>query len=193
MAVRITGADAGGVLRAAGVFDTLHGGALDLRLTPAGRGTYQGHGEITAASVRDAPGMADLLSALSVVGLLEQMAGEGIRFSDIQADFLLRPDRIDVSQASAVGASIGLSAAGSFDLVRNTMNIEGVVSPVYFLNRAGGPRRGEGLIGINYRLTGPMAKPKVSVNPLSVLAPGFLRDLFRGKNQPQAVTRGEGN
>lgn len=193
MAIQVTSADAGGVLRAAQVFDTLQGGALDLRLLPAGRGTYNGHAEITNTSLRKAPVMADLLSALSVVGALEQLAGEGIRFSDIRADFLLRPDRIDVSQASAVGASIGLSAAGSFDLARNTMDIQGVVSPVYFLNRAGGPRRGEGLIGITYHLTGPTAKPKVSVNPLSVLAPGFLRDLFRGRNQPQAVTRGEGN
>jgi hypothetical protein len=73
------------------------------------------------------------------------------------------------------------------------MNIEGMVSPVYFLNRAGGPRRGEGLVGFNYRMSGPMAKPKVSVNPLSVLVPSFLKDLFRGGSQPQGVTRGEGN
>lgn len=193
MAIGVTSADAGGVLRSAKIFDTLYGGALDLRLLPAGRSSYNGHAEISNSALRKAGGMADLLSAISVVGGLEQMAGEGIRFSDIRADFLLRPDRIDVSQASAVGPAIGLTASGAFDLARSTMNIEGMVSPVYFLNRAGGPRRGEGLVGFNYRMSGPMAKPKVSVNPLSVLVPSFLKDLFRGGSQPQAVSRGGGN
>ena len=193
MAIGVTSGDAGGVLRSAKIFDTLYGGALDLRLLPAGRGSYNGHADIANSALRKAPAIADLLSAISVVGGLEQMAGEGIRFSDIRADFLLRPERIDVSQASAVGPAIGLTASGAFDLSRSTMNIEGMVSPVYFLNRAGGPRRGEGLVGFNYRMSGPMAKPKVSVNPLSVLVPSFLKDLFRGGSQPQGVTRGEGN
>lgn len=191
-AVQVTASDAGNVLRAAKVFDTLHGGRLDLKLVPVGRSVYQGQARIADTALRDAPVMADLLSALSIVGALEQLAGEGIRFSDIRADFTLRPERIDVSQASAVGASIGLTAAGVFNLSRDTLDLKGVVSPVYFLNRAGGPRRGEGLIGFDYRLTGPMAKPSVSVNPLSVLVPGFLKDIVRG-GPPQAVTRGEGN
>jgi hypothetical protein len=36
-------------------------------------------------------------------------------------------------------------------------------------------RPGEGIIGINYSVKGPMAEPDVGVNFLSVLTPGFLR------------------
>ncbi len=44
---------------------------------------------------------------------------------------------------------------------------------------------GEGLLAVTYRMTGDLGDPEVSVNPLSVLAPGFLRGLFSG-------TRGSG-
>ena len=40
-------------------------------------------------------------------------------------------------------------------------------------------RRGEGLFGFNYRMTGSSEDPKVSVNPLSILTPGIFRDIFR--------------
>ena len=38
---------------------------------------------------------------------------------------------------------------------------------------------GQGLLAANYRMSGPAADPQVSVNPLSALAPGFLRQLFQ--------------
>jgi hypothetical protein len=38
---------------------------------------------------------------------------------------------------------------------------------------------GQGLFAANYRVTGSAADPEVSVNPLSALAPGFLRRLFQ--------------
>ena len=61
------------------------------------------------------------------------------------------------------------------------MDFRGVVSPVYFLNGIGSilTRRGEGLFGFNYRMTGPASGPSVGVNPLSILTPGAFRQLFR--------------
>ena len=35
-----------------------------------------------------------------------------------------------------------------------------------------------GVFAMNFKLSGPLDDPVVSVNPLSVLAPGFLRRLF---------------
>jgi hypothetical protein len=39
---------------------------------------------------------------------------------------------------------------------------------------------GEGLLAVTYQMAGELDDPEVSVNPLSVLAPGFLRTLFSG-------------
>jgi hypothetical protein len=38
--------------------------------------------------------------------------------------------------------------------------------------------RGQGIFAANFRVAGPMSDPGISVNPLSALAPGFLRGLF---------------
>jgi hypothetical protein len=37
---------------------------------------------------------------------------------------------------------------------------------------------GEGVLAVTYSIDGPISEPEVSVNPLSVLTPGFLRGLF---------------
>jgi hypothetical protein len=61
------------------------------------------------------------------------------------------------------------------------MDMQGVVSPFFAINGIGSifTRRGEGLIGFNYTLRGPAAKPDVSVNPLSLFTPGMFREIFR--------------
>ena len=36
----------------------------------------------------------------------------------------------------------------------------------------------EGLFAVNFRISGPATAPVLTVNPLSAVAPGFLRKLF---------------
>ncbi len=91
-AVRVRAEDGGAVLRAAGVFQTAHGGAMELILQATGAaGTYDGTLEIQNPRLRDAPVMAELLNLISVVGLLEQLGGEGINLGDVDARFRLTP------------------------------------------------------------------------------------------------------
>lgn len=192
MSIHLTADDAGQVLRAAGVLQQGRGGSLDLRLVPSGQaGHYRGQMRVTNTALRNTPVVAELLSAVSVVGAVEQMAGEGITFDDVRADFNLAPGRLTIDSASASGPSLGLSANGVVDLSHGAMDVEGVVSPIYFLNRAGSfmTRRGEGLVGISYRLTGSMTAPKLNINPLSVFTPGFLRNIFR--TNPGARSQGQ--
>ncbi|MFC2967132.1 AsmA family protein [Acidimangrovimonas pyrenivorans] len=182
-AVRITAKDAGAVFAAAGIFTKAHGGSLTMTLRPrAEPQQYDGHLAVTRLRVRDAPALADLLGAISVVGLLEQLSGDGIAFSNVDGDFRLTPKAIEVTRGAAVGASLGVSMAGLYTFDDEKLDMQGVVSPVYLLNAIGGvvsPRRGEGLFGFNYRLRGTADDPQISVNPLSILTPGLFRDIFR--------------
>ena len=84
-------------------------------------------------------------------------------------------------EAAAIGPSIGISADGNYDIARKNLDIRGVISPVYFLNGIGSifSRRGEGLFGFNYRVSGGTDNPRVGVNPLSILTPGMFRRMFR--------------
>ncbi len=182
--VRITSSDAAGVLRDAGLTPNAREGTLDLILTPvsdAPSGTFDGQFLIEDIRLKDAPAMADLLDAVSVVGLIDQLGGAGIRFDTVDGQFRLNRRQIRLTQAAAVGPSIGISADGIYELQSDRMDFQGVVSPVYFLNGIGAilTRRGEGLFGFNYRMAGPAASPSVRVNPLSILTPGAFRELFR--------------
>jgi len=181
-AVRVKSSFAGEVLRDAGLFKSARGGEMDLRLVPTGQsGRYDGTLGVRQLTVRDAPALASLLSAASIVGILEQLTAEGLRFSDVQAEFRLNPDRVTVTTASAVGPSMGISADGVFDLVNKRMDIRGVISPLYMLNGLGQilTRNREGLFGFNYRMRGPVSAPRTTVNPLSILTPGIFREIFR--------------
>jgi hypothetical protein len=182
-AVRIRAEDGGAVLRAAEVFRSAHGGAMELVLQATGAtGTYDGTLSIDSPRLRNAPVMAELLNLISVVGLLEQLSGEGINLGEVDARFRLTPAQVILSQGTAVGPSLGLSMDGTYDLARRSLEMQGVVSPLYVVNGLIGaifaPRR-EGLFGFSYRLTGQAENPQVFVNPLSILTPGVFRDIFR--------------
>lgn len=181
-AVRVQSDDAGAVVAAAGLLKNGVGGALDLRLIPTGAaGVFDGYLDIDRIRVRDAPAMAALLDAISVVGLLQQLDGQGLSFDEVDARFRLEPGRIVVTEAAAVGPGLGISMDGTYSTANQAFDMQGVVSPFYLLNGIGSvlTRRGEGLIGFNFNIRGTADAPDVAVNPLSALTPGMFRDIFR--------------
>ncbi len=182
LAIRIKSQDAGNVLRDAGVFKNGVGGGMNLTLRPRPeRGVYAGNLNVTNIRVANAPALTELLSAISIVGLLDQMNGPGIAFSNVDADFRLSPTSVILNRSSATGPSLGVSLEGTYDLGTRRMDMQGVLSPVYFLNGIGQvfSRRGEGVFGFVFRLKGLAEEPQVSVNPLSILTPGMFREIFR--------------
>ncbi|WP_107497983.1 AsmA-like C-terminal region-containing protein [Thalassobius sp. I31.1] len=182
--VRIRSDDSGAVLRAAGVFSKVYGGSMDMFLVPrAEEGHYDGRLTAEGIKIRGAPALAEILGAISVVGLLQQLNGDGIRFGSVQSHFVLTPSYVNLLDGSAIGASLGVSMEGIYNLGTSGLDLRGVVSPIYLLNGVGAAvsRRREGLFGFNYRLQGTADDPKVRVNPLSILTPGILRDVFRGR------------
>jgi len=182
VSLRLAADDAGAVLRDAGLVRNGYDGPMELVLNPTGdRGTYDGTLKVGRIRIRDAPAMADLLGAISVVGLLEQLSGDGLVFEQTEAVFRLTPTRLILYRASATGASLGISLDGIYDLASRQVDMQGVISPIYLFNRIGSflTRPGEGLFGFNFRLKGPAARPAVQVNPLSILTPGMFREIFR--------------
>jgi hypothetical protein len=181
--VQVLGTDAGGVLRSAGLFRNAAGGRLDLRLqTGATRGTYDGTLAIEEVRVRDAPAIASLLQTLSVVGILEQLTGEGLFFENVNGAFTIRPGDVILRRASAVGPSMSITADGVVDTRTDRLDLQGVISPIYLVNGLFGALfapRDEGLFGFTYRMRGAVDDPQVEVNPLSILTPGAFRDIFR--------------
>lgn len=182
LAVALSAPNAGAVFRAADVLEKVYGGALNLTLIPrAQEGTYDGALTVKNVRLREAPAMAALLNAISVVGLLEQLGGQGIAFAEVDARFRLTPEQVILTRSSATGPSMGISLDGYYNLRTKKMDLQGVLSPIYLINGIGSlfTRKGEGLIGFNFKLKGSASKPKVKVNPLSALTPGMFREIFR--------------
>ena len=182
-AFRLTSNRAGDVLRETRIFNRAKGGKLELILAPvAGVGTYEGEFTIAGTRIVDAPAMAEMLSAVSVVGLLDQLQGDGIRFDEVEGRFRLGPNAVTLYRSSAVGPSMGLSLDGYYDMSGGQVDMQGVLSPLFIVNALGrvfSPRDGEGLVGFNFTLKGAAESPEVGVNPLSILTPGVLREIFR--------------
>ncbi len=181
-AVRIKSDNAGAVFKAAGLFKQASGGTMDLVLQPRKTaGEYDGQLRVEDIRVRSASGLTALVNAISVVGLIDELNGGGILFSDVEAVFRLTPSFVHVTRSSGVGPSLGISMEGVYDMVSDRLNMQGVFSPVYMVNSIGRifTRKGEGLIGFTYRMRGSSDDPRVDVNPLSALTPGMFREIFR--------------
>lgn len=178
--------DAGGALRDAGLLRQASGGVMDLRMKPY-QGGWNGDLKIRDARIKDAPQVAQLLSAASIVGLFDQMGGKGIFFNNINSKFSLKNELLTIYESSAVGPSLGMSMDGYINTKSKKLDLQGVLSPFYLVNGIGAflTRRGEGLIGFNFTLRGATAKPKAAVNPLSLFTPGMFREIFRRKAPEQ--------
>ncbi len=180
--LRLTSNHGGQIAQRMGVVKSASQGQMTLSMVPrAATGEYDGVMEMRNVKVQRLPLVAELLNAISVVGLVDQLNGPGILFSEVFARFRLTPDRLVIGESSAAGPSMGLSANGTYSFVQEWFDMQGTVSPLYAVNVVGRPfsRRGEGLIGFNYTMRGPSQQPVISVNPLSALTPGFFREIFR--------------
>ncbi|WP_444451845.1 AsmA-like C-terminal region-containing protein [Rhodobacter capsulatus] len=188
-AVRITGPDAGAALAAAGVFTKARGGTLDLTLMPVESKSFDGRLAVSNLRVKDAPVLASMLSAASVIGLLEQLNGEGIQFSSVSGQFHLSPQGVSVTAGQAIGASMGVTMTGNYYPDTKAIDMQGVVTPFYLVNSIGQifARKGEGLFGFNYRMRGTSEAPRITINPLSIFTPGMFREIFR-RAPPKLVT-----
>jgi len=186
-AIRIISDSAGRVLAAADIITTSRGGSLDMSLNPARTsGVYNGRLKIKNTRLYKAPAITEMINAISIVGLLDQLNSGGILLADVDAEFQLSPEALKLLYASATGPSIGVSLDGIYNMKTARLDMQGVLSPVYFLNGLGQifSRGRDGLFGFSFRMTGNAADPNVSVNPLSILTPGAFREIFR-KPPPQ--------
>ena len=186
--------DAGAVLKAFGLYKGMRGGSMKIYAKPV-RSVYDrnlvGRAEIENFRVVDAPGLARLLSAMSLSGLEQTLDGkDGLGFSRMQAEFdwLYRYNGslLVLKNGRTSGNSLGLTFDGTFDNAKQKLDVEGTVIPLSGINDVIGsiPLLGDiitggtgALIAATYTMKsdGPGKEPVVSVNPLSVLTPGILR------------------
>lgn len=182
--------DTGALLSTLGWYGNMRGGLLRFNAVSSA-GTpddYEGSLIVKDFRIRDAPVLARLLAAASIAGIGDALSSDaGLRFDRLETPMRIGDRIIGIGPGRAFGTSIGVTFRGEFDRDRETVALDGVLVPAYFLSRVlekipligdlltGG---GEGLFAAAYELNGPVDAPRTKVNPLTVLAPGYLRGLF---------------
>jgi hypothetical protein len=184
--------DMGSTLSLLDITDSIVGGQVTVTgqtADKAGKQVVDGHIEGADYSLVRAPVFARILSLPSFSGAGSMLAGSGIPFSTLRGDFAYGEDRLVLDNLVAYGGAIGVTSNGVADLDRDRLDLQGTIVPAYALNSILGVvpiigplllgGEGQGLFAANYQVTGSAADPQISVNPLSALAPGFLRRLFQ--------------
>lgn len=191
--------DAGAFLKAVNIMDGMEDGELMLTGNfeeKGDRSKLDGRVIITEYRVKDTPILARILSLASFTGVIDGLQGNGIRFAKMSAPFTLENDIITLVEAKTYGSAVGLTADGTITFPQKALDIQGTVVPAYALNNVVGKvpligtlltgKEGQGVFAARYSVKGTEEKPDVTVNPLSMLTPGFLRGLFDVLDKPKA-------
>ena len=185
--IRLDAPDAGALLAATGATGGVNGGTLALDATRQG-GLTKGRLDIDDFRLTEAPVMAKVLQALTIYGMPAATSGPGLAFTRLVAPFTISRQVVTLGGARAWSPSLGFTTTGQVDLARKRYDLSGTIVPAYALNTLPGripligrlfsPEKGGGLFAARYTVAGPFGSPRVMVNPVSALAPGFIRDLF---------------
>ncbi len=114
--------------------------------------------------------------------------GAGVQFSRARVDFTRTSGKLALREGLVWGPAVGATIEGQVDYGRDDVRLRGTFVPAYALNNMiaripivgiflGGSQN-EGLLGITYEVAGTPSAPVLRVNPMSAVAPGFLRKIF---------------
>jgi len=202
-ALAVSSNDAGTIFRALDFTRSIRGGALEA----AGKyddtkpgSPLSGMLSIDKFRIVNAPVLANILTLGSLTGISDTMRGEGIFFDRRELPFACTESRHNVTAARMSGPAIGLTMEGQVDRAGDLIDMEGTLVPAYTINSFLGQvpvlgpiivgREGEGIFAITYSVRGKADDPTVVVNPLSAIAPGFLRRVFEfGNTLPPEAKR----
>ena len=180
-------ADAGAFLRFTDVYRKMNAGSLLLVLSTSGTPM---NGRVTIRNFA-------LLDEAALQGAMNQPGGnlgtaivtdpKNVEFSRLRADFSIASGRVSLKNATMWGPVLGGTLEGTIDYPKDAVDLRGTFVPAYLVNNffnkipvlgelLGGAN--EGIFAVTFSVSGPVAAPTVSFNPLSAVAPGFLRRIF---------------
>ena len=179
----------GKLMKGMGFTDTVNEGSFSVKGQSSANDLRAIEGEVKIGSfkVSGLPALARLFSAASPFGFADFVTGN-TTFDRLQGNFRWYADTIEFQRMRAIGSVFGVNVEGTIDTSSGNADLHGTLVPFSFFNRVinaiplvgglitGGD--GEGVLAVNYTIRGDLNDPRVSVNPASLLTPGFLRDLF---------------
>ena len=199
--VQVESADAGAALAALGYLSSVVGGRLKIdALIPKQRSAVglmlEGRVRVDDFVLAQASVLSQALAADSVEGVRKLVRDNSILFDRFTAPFQMSPSRIVLPEGQAKGPSVVLTISGFVDRDRDLIDFKGAIAPAHGINTALGKipvlgnifvgREGEGIFAMSYKVKGSAESPTIRMNPLTALAPGFLRRIVEALGEPEA-------
>jgi hypothetical protein len=203
--------DAGSAFRLIGFYKAVQGGQMNLRVNLDGTGGAEKSGVLDVRNfiiagdqvVGRVVSQAEREGAKHKAdsrGTPQAVSGtEPLQFDRMVIPFAVGPNQFQLYNAAINGPLLGATLRGSIDFNRDTLALSGTYLPLYGFNAVFDAvplpiisdmlkgRDNEGLFGITFAVQGKTSNPDVVVNPASVFAPGFLRQIFEFENAPSAL------
>ena len=173
--------DAGALFRFTDMYPRMYGGKMWVAMDPPtqDQAPQVGHLYISNFVVRGEQALQRVIN--------DAPGGQrnAVEFTELHSDFTRFPGRMAVRDGVVRGPLVGATIEGQIDYVRDDVHLRGTFVPFYGLNNMFGqiPIVGmflgggsnEGLVGITYEAVGPPGAPRITVNPVTAIAPGLLR------------------
>lgn len=201
--------DAGDAFRLIGFYPSIEGGEAKLSVDLDGRGAAEKTGTLWVRdfNILGDPVVREVLANSFPEGgpafeeSTRRRRGKKVKRQRIFFDYMQVPFSVGLGEfvfhdSIIKGPALGATMRGQVNFKHKTIYLSGTYSPLYGLNSVPGQlpiigplfggSRGEGLIGITFSVQGKMESPQVIVNPVSMVVPGFLRQLLFDSIRPPA-------
>jgi hypothetical protein len=179
--------DAGALFRFTDTYSRVNGGRMTVVMDPPSSDPAPQHGtlRIENFAVRGEAALDRVLTNTAA-------QGGNVDFAAMRVNFTRAPGQLSLRDGVVSGPLIGATIDGAIDYRRDDVHVRGTLVPLFGLNNMFGrlPIVGlflgggsnEGLVGITYEVVGTVAAPTLRVNPISAVAPGFMRKFFEFPN-----------
>jgi len=189
--------DTGTLLKFLDLYERMRGGYGNLTVSMASDTNWSGIFSVRNLSITNDPAIEtlrqrrDLFETDDAGRVLipgRDKSGGDAGFETLEITFTRAGDVLTITRGALQGAVFGGTVSGTVNLLTQNMDLTGTFVPIYALNNifanipilgfALGGGSGEGLLGVTYRVSGPLTEPVLSVNPVSAIAPGIFRKMF---------------
>ncbi len=187
--LRVTTTDGGDLLAFLDLYSHMEGGKLTCKLKLSD-GEVSGPLDVKDFVLRGEPALRSFAASPNAQGFAAKVKlnPNVVAFSRLHAFLDKKKGRLIIRNGAISNPEIGSTLDGWIDFSKGTLDVSGTFVPVYGVNNLFGrlPVVGillgggshEGLIGLNFRVSGKTSAPVLAINPLSAIAPGFLRKIF---------------
>lgn len=143
--------------------------------------------------VKKMPLFSKLISVVSLTttsfeGLTNIFTNSGVKFKKLSCPLTYEELKLNLEDCYMSGPTMAITGTGEIDFNSDVIKVKGQLIPENIINKIlknipvigsafNGDRNTEAL-GVSYSVSGSIDDPEVSSNPLSILAPGLMKNLF---------------